>query len=142
VILTNTFKQKVPMAKLRHIAINCDNLDTEANFYKNAFELEEVGRVGGADAGAVYLSDGIINVALIKMNDPNFPNYGVNGLNHIGFVVKDLDAAIAMAEKAGAVATVDPNHRQAGATWEMKMKAPSGVDFDLSDHGWPGISQV
>jgi catechol 2,3-dioxygenase-like lactoylglutathione lyase family enzyme len=130
------------MAKLRHIAINCDDLDTEAKFYSSAFELEEVGRVGSSEAGAVYLSDGIINVALIKMNDPNFPNYHPRGLNHIGFVVKDLDAAIERAEKAGAVATVDKDHKQAGATWEMKMKAPSGVAFDLSDHGWPGISQV
>jgi catechol 2,3-dioxygenase-like lactoylglutathione lyase family enzyme len=64
------------------------------------------------------------------------------GLNHIGFVVKDLDDAIDRAEKAGAVATVDRDHREAGATWEMKMKAPSGVAFDLSDHGWPGVSQV
>ena len=130
------------MAKLRHIAINCDNLDEEAKFYASAFELEEISRVGTAEAGAVYLSDGIINVALIKMNDPNFPNYHPRGLNHIGFVVKDLDEAIARAEKAGAVATVDPNHRQAGVTWEMKMKAPSGVAFDLSDHGWPGVSQI
>jgi catechol 2,3-dioxygenase-like lactoylglutathione lyase family enzyme len=130
------------MAKLRHIAINCDNLDEEAKFYAGAFELEEVGRVGTAEAGAVYLSDGIINVALIKMNDPNFPNYNPRGLNHIGFVVKDLDAAIDRAEKFGAVATVDRDNKLAGATWEMKMKAPSGVAFDLSDHGWPGVSQL
>lgn len=128
------------MAKLRHIAINCDNLDEDAKFYSGAFELQEVGRVGTAESGAVYLSDGVINVALIKMNDPNFPNFHPRGLNHIGFVVKDLDEAINLAEKHGAVATVDRNHKQAGATWEMKMKAPSGVAFDLSDHGWPGIS--
>ena len=130
------------MAKLRHIAINVDDLEKEANFYKGAFELEEVGRAGGMEAGAIYLSDGVINVALIKIPDTNFPNYNPRGLNHIGFVVKDLDQAIDRAEKAGAVATVDRNHKDAGATWEMKMKAPSGVAFDLSDHGWPGISQL
>jgi catechol 2,3-dioxygenase-like lactoylglutathione lyase family enzyme len=130
------------MAKLRHIAINVENLDEDAKFYSSAFELEEVGRVGTAESGAVYLSDGIINVALIKISDPNFPNYNPRGLNHIGFVVKDLDEAIDRAEKAGAVATVDRNNRMAGVTWEMKMKAPSGVAFDLSDHGWPGVSQI
>ena len=128
------------MAKLRHIAINVDNLDEDAVFYKAAFELEEISRVGSAESGAVYLSDGVINVALIKMADPNFPNYEPRGLNHIGFVVSDLDAAIDRAEGAGAVALVDRNHRDAGATWEMKMKMPSGVAFDLSDHGWPGIT--
>ena len=131
------------MAKLRHIAINVDDLDGEANFYKAAFDLEEVGRAGGGPlGGAVYLSDGVINVALIKINDPNFPNYNPRGLNHIGFVVKDLDAAIDRAEAAGAIATVNRNDRLAGETWEMKMKMPSGVAFDLSDHGWPGMSQA
>lgn len=130
------------MAKLRHIAINCEDLETEAAFYTAAFELQEVGRVGGGESGAIYLSDGVVNVALIKMDDPNFPNYRPMGLNHVGFVVKDLDAAISRAEQAGAVATVDKEHMMAGATWEMKMKAPSGVAFDLSDHGWPGVSQL
>jgi catechol 2,3-dioxygenase-like lactoylglutathione lyase family enzyme len=129
------------MAKLRHVAINCDDLEAEANFYKAAFELEEVGRAGDVEkSGAIYLSDGVINVALIKIPDPNFPNYNPRGLNHVGFVVDDLDAAIDRAEKAGAVATVDRNNKMAGVTWEMKMKAPSGVAFDLSDHGWPGVT--
>lgn len=127
------------MAKLRHIAINVDNLEEDASFYKQAFELEEVGRAGTSDMGAVYLSDGVVNVALIKISDPDYPNYNPRGLNHIGFVVSDLDAAIDRAEQAGAVATVDRDNKDAGATWEMKMKAPSGVAFDLSDHGWPGI---
>jgi catechol 2,3-dioxygenase-like lactoylglutathione lyase family enzyme len=130
------------MAKLRHIAINVDNLDEDAKFYSAAFELEEISRVGTAESGAVYLSDGVINVALIKISDPDFPNFNPRGLNHIGFVVKDLDEAIDRAEKAGAVATVDRNNRMAGVTWEMKMKAPSGVAFDLSDHGWPGVSAL
>ena len=128
------------MAKLRHIAINVDDLEADADFYTKAFELEEVGRAGSLTNGAIYLSDGVMNVALIKMADPNFPNYNPRGLNHIGFVVTDLDASIDRAEQAGAVALVDRNHRDAGATWEMKMKMPSGVAFDLSDHGWPGIT--
>lgn len=128
------------MAKLRHIAINVDDLDRDAEFYTKAFELEEVGRVGKPDNGAVYLSDGTINIALIRMSDPNFPNYNPRGLNHMGFVVEDLDKAIETAESAGAISLVDPKHRDAGATWEMKMKTPSGVAFDLSDHGWPGIT--
>ena len=128
------------MAKLRHIAINVDDLEADADFYTKAFELEEVGRAGSLTNGAIYLSDGVMNVALIKMADPNFPNYNPRGLNHIGFVVTDLDASIDRAEQAGAVAMVDRNHRDAGATWEMKMKMPSGVAFDLSDHGWPGIT--
>ena len=32
----------MPKAKLRHVAINCEDLEGEANFMKSAFELEEV----------------------------------------------------------------------------------------------------
>ena len=130
------------MAKLRHIAINVEDLEAEAKFYKGVFELEEVGRAGTPDMGAIYLSDGVVNLALIRISDPDFPNYSPMGLNHVGFVVKDLDAAISRAEEMGAVPLVDRDHKDAGATWEMKMKAPSGVNFDLSDQGWPGISAL
>ena len=97
-------------------------------------------RVASLENGAAFLSDGVVNLALIRIADPNFPNYMPRGLNHIGFVVEDLDATIDRAEALGAVSTVDRNHKDAGATWEMKMKTPSGVAFDLSDHGWPGIT--
>jgi len=128
------------MAKLRHIAINVDDLDAETEFYKNTFELEEMGRAGTPDMGAVYLSDGTMNIALIKISDPDYPNYNPRGLNHFGWVVDDMDAAIENAVKHGSKCMVDPNDRDAGDTWEMKMRTPSGVDFDLSEHGWPGIT--
>jgi catechol 2,3-dioxygenase-like lactoylglutathione lyase family enzyme len=129
------------MAKLRHIAINCDDLETSAKFYTQAFELEEVGRAGDISSmGAIYLSDGTVNVALIKISDPDFPNAKPEGLNHIGFVVPDVDQAVARVEALGATAVVDPHAAGSGATWEMKMKTPDGVGFDLTQHGWPGIS--
>ena len=128
------------MAKLRHVAINTNDLDADAAFFTKTFDLKEVGRAGSPDNGAVFLSDGVMNLALIKIGDPDFPNYEPRGLNHIGFVVDSIDETVARASALGAVATVDPNHRNAGVTWEMKMKTPNGVAFDLSDHGWPGIT--
>ncbi|MBV1918262.1 MAG: VOC family protein [Sphingomonadaceae bacterium] len=132
----------MPKAKLRHVAINCDDLEAEAKFMKEAFDLEEVGRAGDiTKSGAIYMSDGVMNIALIRIDDPDFPNYQPQGLNHIGFVVEDLDGCIDAAEAHGAKAMVDRDNKDAGVTWEMKMKSPSGkFDFDLSDHGWPGIT--
>jgi catechol 2,3-dioxygenase-like lactoylglutathione lyase family enzyme len=131
------------MAKLRHIAINCDDLETSAEFYSQAFELKEVGRAGDISSmGAIYLSDGTMNVALIKISDPDYPNAKPDGLNHIGFVVPDVDTAVARVKALGATAVVDPDAEGSGATWEMKMKTPDGVGFDLTAHGWPGISGV
>jgi catechol 2,3-dioxygenase-like lactoylglutathione lyase family enzyme len=128
------------MAKLRHVAINCEDLEAAAKFYTEAFELEEISRAGDISSmGAIYLSDGTVNVALIKISDPDFPNAKPDGLNHIGFVVDDIDAAVALVEKHGATAVLDPTAAGAGATWETKMKTPDGVAFDLTAHGWPGI---
>jgi catechol 2,3-dioxygenase-like lactoylglutathione lyase family enzyme len=130
------------MAKLRHVAIKCDDLHWAAKFYSEIFELEEVGRVGNLnDSGAVYLSDGTVNVALIKVH-PDFVNAKPEGLNHIGFVVDDIDAAVERAIGLGAESLMDPGHEQAGVTWEMKMRTPDGVSFDFSNHGWPGVGAL
>lgn len=124
--------------KLRHVAIKTDDVHKEAAFWSDAFDLEQVGGHGDV---AVFLSDGVMNLAIIRIDDPNFPNYAAPfGLNHLGFVVDDIDSQVDKCTGLGAVSTVDPNHRHAGATWEMKMRSPSGVDIDLSDHGWPGIT--
>lgn len=126
-------------AKLRHVAIKSDDVEKEAEFLRNAFGLDEVGRAG---AGAIYLSDGVINVAVINIPESmrDFPNFKPDGFNHIGFVVEDLDVAIDQAAAVGAVPTVDRDHSDAGPTWEMKMRSPSGLNFDLSPHGWPGVT--
>ena len=132
------------MAKLRHIAINCDDLETSAKFYTQAFELEEVGRAGDISSmGAIYLSDGTINVALIKISDPDYPNAKPDGLNHIGFVVEDLDATVTKAKEFGARTTMAGDQVVPGQLWEFKMETPEGVGLDLYDvhgRGWPGIS--
>jgi catechol 2,3-dioxygenase-like lactoylglutathione lyase family enzyme len=128
------------MAKLRHVAIKCEDLHWASKFYSELFELEEVGRAGDVDkSGAVYLSDGTVNVALIKV-DPDYVNGKPEGLNHIGFVVTDMDAAVERAQHLGVEMLVDPTAEQAGVTWEMKMRTPDGIYFDFSTHGWPGIS--
>jgi catechol 2,3-dioxygenase-like lactoylglutathione lyase family enzyme len=130
------------MAKLRHVAIKCDDLHWAAKFYSEIFELEEVGRAGDVnDSGAVYLSDGTVNVALIKVHS-DFPNAKPEGLNHIGFVVDDIDKAVERAKQLGAESITDPASVQAGVTWEVKMRTPDGIAFDFSNHGWPGISAL
>jgi catechol 2,3-dioxygenase-like lactoylglutathione lyase family enzyme len=134
------------MAKLRHIAIQCKDPEVTAKFFKEAFELKEMSRIGlkkASDGGVIYLSDGTMNVALINIIDPNFPNYEPQGLNHIGFVVQNLEEAVARAEAAGAVTQRTGHQIRAGEFWEHKMTTPDGVAFDLYDvkgRGWPGIS--
>ena len=50
------------MAKLRHVAIRCDDLHWGAKFYSECFEMEEVGRVGNLDvAGAVERAEDLLH---------------------------------------------------------------------------------
>ena len=53
------------MAKIKHIAIRTPDPEKTAAFYKSAFDLEEVGKAGSG----VYLSDGYINLAILRSNE-------------------------------------------------------------------------
>ena len=53
------------MAKIKHIAIRTPDPEKTAAFYKKVFDLEEVGQA----RSGVYLSDGYINLAILKSSD-------------------------------------------------------------------------
>ncbi len=66
-----------------------------AEFYKNAFDLQEIRR---SDNGAVFLRDGYINLAILNWKTEKEADVGINGhdfsgIHHIGFMVDDLDDA-------------------------------------------------
>ena len=80
------------MAKIKHIAITCEDPDAVAAFYKEGFDLFEVAR----NPRQIQLSDGDINLTILrwKTNEdadvgPNGENY--DGIHHIGFQVDDLE---------------------------------------------------
>ena len=116
------------MAKLRHIAIIVQDPETSAQFFEKAFDFK---RVGQARRG-IYLSDGTINVAVLKIE-----NEEKIGLYHIGMWVDDLAEAEKKVTEAGATylrgrPTV-PN-----SFYECKYRDPDGVVFDLTTNGWAG----
>ena len=80
------------MAKLRHIALIVPDPEASAKFFEAAFDLK---RAGTARRG-IYLSDGVMNVALLKQEG----NEKV-GLYHFGMWVDDLDEAEKKVVKAG-----------------------------------------
>ncbi len=49
-------------ARLRHIAISVPDPEKAAKFFEQAFEMKVVGRAGVG----LYVSDGTINVALLR----------------------------------------------------------------------------
>ena len=105
------------------------------------FELKEVGRETIEIGSAIYLSDGVINLALLNFsgkqgNDLADPKDAV-GANHFGFQVDDLAETQIKIEQAGGKFFFDLGDERKG-NFERKFKDPDGVVFDISVHGWIG----
>ncbi len=117
------------MAKLRHIAIIVEDPEKAAKFYEEAFGMT---RAGSARRG-VYMSDGTVNVALLKKESENEKL----GLYHFGMWVDDLDEAEKKVVDAGGTyltgRPTSPN-----SFYEAKYRDPVGVVFDLTHTGWAG----
>jgi catechol 2,3-dioxygenase-like lactoylglutathione lyase family enzyme len=139
------------MAKIKHIALTTHNLDKVASFYKDVFDMEEVGRNGNTH---VYLSDGDLNLtirACKTSDDPDVGEQGENfsGIHHIGFVVDDVMECADRMEQAGAnrLTPLDPAERRRTSRGaeeprnaEAKLSGPDGVIIDISEFGWVGNS--
>jgi predicted enzyme related to lactoylglutathione lyase len=129
------------MARLRHFAICVRDLDAAAKFYSDVFELKEVGRETIEIGSAIYMSDGVINLALLKFAGEK--GAGVKdaknfiGSNHFGFQVDDLAETQRRIEAAGGTFYFDLGSEREG-NFERKFKDPDGVVFDISRHGWVG----
>ena len=112
--------------KIRHIAILANDNAALAEFYQKTFGMREVANEG--DGGAIYVSDGYINLALIAARGRP------EGIFHFGFEVDDLatTAKAAVAEGGKAPVTVPAD----GRFNEAFIKDPVGTRVDLSEAGW------
>ncbi len=136
------------MPRIRHIAIATQDPEATARFYKEGLGLREAGVVSSDLAEGYYLTDGHVNVAILKFKTDaaatteGAPRY--TGVHHLGFEVEDMEQARKRIEDAGAV-----YHKMAGASTpgtggmsnvEVKFRGPDGVTVDLSEHGWAGTA--
>ena len=64
------------MAKLRHISLSVQDPWATAEFYMKAFDMKKVGEVDISFVLGVFLSDGIINMA-IRMNSDTLTNHAI-----------------------------------------------------------------
>ena len=136
------------MARIKHIALTTKDPAKVAAFYKEAFGLQEIRR---APNGAVFLTDGYINLAILNWKTEKSADVGANGPNysgihHFGVEVDDLakaserlDAAqgTRLTQKQG-IETPLPEGRH--RNFEMKWAGPDAVVFDISHACWDGTS--
>jgi catechol 2,3-dioxygenase-like lactoylglutathione lyase family enzyme len=133
------------MARLRHIAVVVRDLERAARFYEQVFELKRVGEEHIDMGSAIYLSDGVINLALLKYKGETGSGLkdaaNFVGAHHFGFQVDDLDAAKQRVEAAGGKFFFTLGKTKEDANFEVKYKDPDGVIFDISEKGWTGTAK-
>lgn len=113
------------MARIKHIAILANDNEALAEFYMKTFGMKAV---GGGDGGAIYVSDGYINLALISARGRP------EGIFHFGFEVENLEETANVAVAGGA--TPPKRVPQDGRFNEAFIKDPVGTRVDLSEAGW------
>lgn len=138
------------MPKLRHIALATQDPEKTANFYKQAFGFEEIGRTGDPskpDAShGVFLSDGTLNIAILKFGwDQLGKGLDYVGLHHFGVLVDDADSYTEKLKELGADCFAPkPDAARGGGNifYEVKFRGPDGVVFDITDHAWKGAAPL
>ena len=136
------------MVRIRHIAIRTPDPEKTAAFYKDVLGLKEVGQ---ARTG-IYLSDGHINLAILKSRDEGTGESprdaaGYAGIHHLGFMVDDVDEVCQKLDAAGAkpmTTRTDVRHAPASGPrsyYEIKYRGPDDQEFDVTESGWVGTDR-
>ena len=149
--------------RIKHIALHTEDPAATAEWYKTCFGLEELRRSPDDGAEGVWLTDGYIYFAILKIGTDDAPNLGegpstVKGVHHIGFYTvtehgatecpgssranrkyKGPDGLMIVDDLDDAVDTVTEH----GATEcpgssraNRKYKGPDGLMIDLRVRGW------
>src|SRR6266851_3629385 len=105
---------------------------------------EALGRVGKSLADGVFLSDGTLNMAILKFKtDQLGKGMDFRGIHHFGILVEDVDEFTKRLDSLGAEHYIDQGHggNQAGY-FEKKFYGPERVLFDIAEHGWAGAEPL
>ena len=138
------------MIKIRHIAFASEHPGKAAEFYKTAFGFKELSRFGldpnkpdeANRPSGVFLTDGTINIAILKFPQDLKGPTGDQGIHHFGVVVDNVDNWTEKLESLGSPCVVKREDIPAGAHVELKFLGPDGVVFDITEHLWPGSEPV
>jgi predicted enzyme related to lactoylglutathione lyase len=129
------------MARLRHFAVCVKDLEKSAEFYSTVFDFKRIGREDLEIGSAIYMSDGVINLALLNFAGSKGSDLAdaksFVGAHHFGIQVDDLAETQKKIEQNGGKFFFDLGDERHG-NFERKFKDPDGVIFDISKTGWQG----
>ena len=89
---------------MKHLAIRTEDTGKLATFYMDVFEMQMLHKEKN-EGGAIYLTDGYFNLAILPNHEQNAPN----GLYHFGFEVESGEKIVERMKK------VNPNKLPKGA---------------------------
>lgn len=122
----------VPVTRLNHAVLYVRNLDVAANFYKEAFGFEEIGREGGrmaflrAEGGSNHHDLGLMAVG----EDAPSPPRGSVGLYHLAWQVANIEDLAEMEVQLANMGALG-GRSDHGATKSLYGKDPDGNEFEV-----------
>jgi lactoylglutathione lyase len=126
------------MEKLRHIALSVADPEAAAQFFEQAFGMTRAGRA----MRGWYMTDGVMNVALLNFKDETVPGYDklkdVRGVIHFGMWVDNLEEAEKRVVAAGGTYLTGRKEKDPNVFYEVKYRMPDGTVFDITESGWKG----
>jgi catechol 2,3-dioxygenase-like lactoylglutathione lyase family enzyme len=139
------------MSRIKHIALSTQDPEKTARFYVDVFGLKQIGRVDHPAVSGFFLSDGELNLAVLKFKNDAVAGAergkDFSGIHHIGFQVESLEAIAERLAAAGSERRDDVNEalgvghgEKRYANVEVKYSGPDGVMVDVSETGWVGTS--
>ena len=129
------------MARLRHIAVVVKDLDKAAEFYSQVFEFKKIAREDLEIGSAIYMSDGVINMALLNFGPVAPPPDLKEGSTFVGahhFDPGRGSGGDAEADRGERRKVLLRPRRRARRQLRAQVQGPDGVIFDISKHGWQG----
>ena len=121
------------MSRIKHFAINCINPERLKEFYCRFFELEDFRHHPG-DA-SIYLSDGYLNINLLRKRPDMAEENQEPGLHHIGFQIDSIEEIGKRLKEFDPSIKIEERPKD-GRYAEYRIKDPEGIPIDLSENGY------
>src|SRR5918994_5919481 len=117
------------MARIVHIALKVDDLEKATEFYEKGFGFVEMETGQVRDHTSSHLSDGSIDLALIKYDSEESAEARASGsgpcIHHFAIEVDDFDQSVAEIRKQGCEIISDPG------VVPVKFRAPGGTVAEI-----------
>ena len=117
------------MARIVHIALKVDDLEKATEFYEKGFGFVEMETGQVRDHTSRHLTDGTIDLALIKYDSEESAESLAAGtgpcIHHFAIEVEDFDQAVAEIGKLGCEIISDPG------VVPVKFRAPGGTVAEI-----------